>query len=113
MRLDYDPTTDSLYIHLAERPSAESDEVAEGVVLDTSILLNVIKIDQLPLLGQIGAPVVMLDRAAAAAGLAPLSDRRPDRQPDPGRSARARRGRRPVDRMGGQAPVQIAPYHIP
>ena len=34
MRLSYDPTTDSLYIHLAERPAADSDEVAEGVVLD-------------------------------------------------------------------------------
>ena len=34
MRLSYDPTTDSLYIHLAERPSADSDEVTDGVVLD-------------------------------------------------------------------------------
>lgn len=34
MRLNYDPATDSLYIHLADRPSVESDEVADGVVLD-------------------------------------------------------------------------------
>jgi len=34
MRLSYDPETDSLYIHLIERPSVDSDEVAEGVVLD-------------------------------------------------------------------------------
>lgn len=34
MRLDYDAATDSLYIHLAERPSVDSDEVSEGVVLD-------------------------------------------------------------------------------
>lgn len=34
MRLNYDPSTDSLYIHMAERPSVESDEVADGVVLD-------------------------------------------------------------------------------
>ena len=34
MRLNYDPTTDSLYIHLSERPSVDSDEVADGVVLD-------------------------------------------------------------------------------
>jgi uncharacterized protein YuzE len=34
MRLDYDVTTDSLYIHLAERASVDSDEVADGVVLD-------------------------------------------------------------------------------
>jgi len=34
MRLSYDPETDSLYIHLNEIPSKDSDEVAEGVVLD-------------------------------------------------------------------------------
>lgn len=34
MKLAYDPVTDSLYIHLADRPAADSDEVADGVVLD-------------------------------------------------------------------------------
>lgn len=34
MRLSYDPETDSLYIHLVERPSVDSDEVADDVVLD-------------------------------------------------------------------------------
>ena len=34
MRLDYDAATDSLYIHLSERESVDSDEVADGVVLD-------------------------------------------------------------------------------
>mgnify|MGYP006442600537 CR=1 FL=1 len=34
MKLNYDPATDSLYIHLAGRPSVASDEVATGVVLD-------------------------------------------------------------------------------
>ena len=34
MRLSYDPETDSLYIHLNEKPSTDSNEVAEGVVLD-------------------------------------------------------------------------------
>ena len=34
MRLSYDPGTDSLYIHLVERPAADSDEVTDGVVLD-------------------------------------------------------------------------------
>ena len=34
MKLNYDAATDSLYIHLADRPSLDSDEVAEGVVLD-------------------------------------------------------------------------------
>ena len=33
-RLCYDPKTDSLYIHLTEKASVDSDEVARGVVLD-------------------------------------------------------------------------------
>ena len=34
MKLSYDPETDSLYINLNARPSADSQEVADGVVLD-------------------------------------------------------------------------------
>jgi uncharacterized protein YuzE len=34
MKLNYHPETDSLYIDLAERPSAQSREISEGVVLD-------------------------------------------------------------------------------
>ncbi len=34
MKFHYYPDTDSLYIDLAERPSADSREVAPGVVLD-------------------------------------------------------------------------------
>lgn len=34
MKLNYHPETDSLYIDLAERPSAESREISDGVVLD-------------------------------------------------------------------------------
>jgi len=34
MKLSYDKETDSLYIHLSNRPSVDSDEVADGVVLD-------------------------------------------------------------------------------
>jgi uncharacterized protein YuzE len=34
MRLNYHADTDSLYIDLADRPSAESREVSAGVVLD-------------------------------------------------------------------------------
>jgi uncharacterized protein YuzE len=34
MKLSYHPETDSLYIDLSERPSAESREISEGVVLD-------------------------------------------------------------------------------
>lgn len=34
MRLSYDRDTDSLYIHLTEKPSSDASEVADGVVLD-------------------------------------------------------------------------------
>jgi uncharacterized protein YuzE len=34
MKLSYDAATDALYIHLSERPSVDSNEVSDGVVLD-------------------------------------------------------------------------------
>ena len=34
MRIEYFPDTDSLYIDLSERPSADSREIGKGVVLD-------------------------------------------------------------------------------
>lgn len=34
MKISYDKATDSLYIHLADRASVDSDEVNNGVVLD-------------------------------------------------------------------------------
>jgi uncharacterized protein YuzE len=34
MKLNYFPDTDALYIDLSQRPSIESQEVSEGVVLD-------------------------------------------------------------------------------
>jgi uncharacterized protein YuzE len=34
MKLNYHPETDSLYIDLSERPSADSREISEGVILD-------------------------------------------------------------------------------
>jgi uncharacterized protein YuzE len=34
MKLSYDKETDSLYIHLSNTPSVDSDEVADGVALD-------------------------------------------------------------------------------
>jgi uncharacterized protein YuzE len=45
MRYHYYPETDSLYIDLAERPSADSDEVAPGVVLDFDAEGNLVGID--------------------------------------------------------------------
>ncbi len=34
MRLSYHADTDSLYIHLVERPGVEAQEVAQGIVVD-------------------------------------------------------------------------------
>jgi uncharacterized protein YuzE len=45
MRLNYDVVTDSLYIHLAERPSVDSDEVVDGVVLDYDVAGALVGID--------------------------------------------------------------------
>ena len=45
MKLNYYPETDSLYIDLSEKPSAESREVSEGVVLDYDAKGNLVGID--------------------------------------------------------------------
>lgn len=45
MKLNYYPDTDSLYIDFSSRPSAESQEVSEGVVLDYDAEGNLVGID--------------------------------------------------------------------
>jgi uncharacterized protein YuzE len=45
MKLNYYPETDSLYIDLAEKPSAESKEVSAGIVLDYDAKGNLVGID--------------------------------------------------------------------
>ena len=45
MKLHYYPETDSLYIDLSARPSADSREVADGVVLDFDAQDNIVGID--------------------------------------------------------------------
>jgi len=45
MRLNYYPDTDSLYIDLTSKPSTESQEVSEGVVLDYGADGNLVGID--------------------------------------------------------------------
>ncbi len=45
MKLNYFPDTDSLYIDLSQRPSVESREVSEGVVLDYDAEGNLAGID--------------------------------------------------------------------
>ena len=45
MKLNYYVETDSLYIDLSERPSTESREISEGVVLDYDAEGNLVGID--------------------------------------------------------------------
>ena len=45
MKIEYFSDTDSLYIDLSEKTSAESKEVAEGVVIDYEEDGNIVGID--------------------------------------------------------------------
>ena len=45
MKLHYYPDTDSLYIDLNARPSADSREVADGIVIDLDADGNIVGID--------------------------------------------------------------------
>ena len=45
MKINYYPETDSLYIDLSEKTSAESREISEGVVLDYDAEGNLVGID--------------------------------------------------------------------
>ena len=45
MKLNYDVATDSLYIHLRDTVAADSNEVADGVVLDFAADGSLVGID--------------------------------------------------------------------
>ena len=45
MKLHYYPETDSLYIDLNSRPSADSREIADGLVIDLDAEGNIVGID--------------------------------------------------------------------
>ena len=45
MRINYDAATDSLYLHLAERASVDSDGVVDGLVLDCDVSGALVGID--------------------------------------------------------------------
>ena len=45
MKLNYYKDTDSLYIDLSSKPSVESREISEGVVLDYDAEGNIVGID--------------------------------------------------------------------
>jgi len=45
MKLQYDRETDSLYIDLNARPSVDSREIQDGVVIDLDAMGNIVGID--------------------------------------------------------------------
>jgi uncharacterized protein YuzE len=45
MQLSYYSETDSLYVDLSEKPSVESREISEGIVLDYDAAGNLVGID--------------------------------------------------------------------
>jgi len=45
VKLHYYPETDSLYVDLNSRPSADSREIAEGLVIDFGTEGNIVGID--------------------------------------------------------------------
>ena len=45
MTLNYDSTTDSLYIDLSSKPNSDSRKISEGIVLDYDVDGNVTGID--------------------------------------------------------------------
>ena len=45
MKVNYHPDTDSLYIDLSSKPSVDSREVSDGVVLDYDADGNLVGID--------------------------------------------------------------------
>jgi uncharacterized protein YuzE len=45
MKINYYPETDSLYIHLSDKPSVDSQEISEGVVADYDESGNLVGLD--------------------------------------------------------------------
>ena len=45
MKINYYPETDSLYIDLSSKPSIESREISEGIIIDYDSEGNIVGID--------------------------------------------------------------------
>ena len=65
MKLNYYRDTDSLYIDLSSKPSVESKEISEGVVLDYDANGNLVGIDIDNASGKIDLKEVILSRIPA------------------------------------------------
>ena len=66
MKLHYDAATDSLYIDLADRPSVDSDEVADGVVIDFDADGHLVGIDIDHASQRVNLHQLVLDRLPSA-----------------------------------------------
>jgi uncharacterized protein YuzE len=62
MKIAYYPETDSMYIDLSEKPSAESREVSPGVVLDYDADGNIAGIDIDNASGKLNLKELVLNR---------------------------------------------------
>lgn len=71
MKINYYPETDSLYIDLSHRPSAESREVSDGVVLDYDESGNLVGIDIDHASTKLSMNEIILGRLPAATELVP------------------------------------------
>ncbi|MBK9214214.1 MAG: DUF2283 domain-containing protein [Chloracidobacterium sp.] len=71
MKINYYPETDSLYIDLSHRPSAESREVSDGVVLDYDEAGNLVGIDIDHASTKLAMNEIVLGRLPAATELVP------------------------------------------
>jgi uncharacterized protein YuzE len=76
MKLNYDRETDSLYIDLNSRPSADSREIQEGVVIDVDAKGKIVGID-------IQHASEVLDLATFEADSLPVAALRTPRAPTP------------------------------
>jgi len=72
MKLHYDQETDSLYIDLNSRPSADSREIQDGVVIDVDAKGRIVGID-------IQHASEVLDLATLEADFLPAANPRPAR----------------------------------
>jgi len=72
MKLHYDQETDSLYIDLNSRPSADSREIQDGVVIDVDAKGRIVGID-------IQHASEVLDLATLEADFLPAANLRPAR----------------------------------
>jgi uncharacterized protein YuzE len=71
MKIAYDKATDSLYIHLCDRPSVDSDEMNDGVVLDydangTLVGIDVQHASQRADISKLAISPVLLERVSVA-----------------------------------------------